>query len=67
MLTLFVSGGGGKFAPPLSYFNIALKQKQSFALMHPDFEPSLITRISRKFGVSGTTKSDVIFAFVRGT
>ena len=30
-------GRGGKFAPPLSYFNITPKQKQSFALMHPDF------------------------------
>ena len=30
--------GGGKFAPPLSYFNIAPKRKQSFALMHRDFE-----------------------------
>ena len=31
-------GGGGKFVPPLCYFNIAPKRKQSFALMHPDFE-----------------------------
>ena len=59
--------GGGKFAPPLSYFNIAPKRKQSFALMLPDFESNLITHIFRKFGVSGTTGSDVIFAFVRGT
>ena len=51
-LTLFVPGGGGKFAPPLSYFNIAPKRKQSFALMHPDFESNLITHIFRKFGVS---------------
>ena len=66
-LTLFVPGGGGKFAPPFSYFNIASKRKQSFALMHPDFESNLITHIFRKFGVSWTTGSDVIFAFVRGT
>ena len=65
-LTLFVPGGG-KFASPLSYFNIAPKRKQSFALMHPDFESNLITHIFRKFGVSRTTGSDVIFAFVRGT
>ena len=56
-----------KFAPPLSYFNIAPKQKQSFALMHPDFESNLITHIFRNFGVSRATGSDVIFAFVRGT
>ena len=36
------------------------------ALMHPDFESNLITHIFRKFGVSRTTRSDVIFAFVRG-
>ena len=65
-LTLFVPEGG-KFAPPLSYFNIAPKQKQSFALMHPDFKSKLITHIFRNFGVSRTTESDVIFAFVRGT
>ena len=59
--------GGGKFAPLLSYFIIAPKQKQSFALMHPDFESNLITHIFRKFGVSQTIGSDVIFAFVRGT
>ena len=59
--------GGGKFAPPLSYFNIAPKRKQSFALMHPDFESNLITHIFRKYGVSRTTGSDVIFAFVIGT
>ena len=59
--------GGGKFALPLSYFNIAPKRKQSFALMHPDFESNLITHIFRKFGVSRTAGSDVIFAFVRGT
>ena len=59
--------GGGKFAPPFSYFNIAPKRKQSFALMHPDFESNLITHIFRKFGVSRTTGSDVIFAFVKGT
>ena len=34
--------------------------------MHPDFESNLITHIFRKFGVSETTGSDVIFAFVRG-
>ena len=33
--------------------------------MHPDFEPKLLTHIFRKFGVSGTTESDVIFAFVK--
>ena len=64
-LTLFVPGG--QICPPLSYFNIAPKLKKSFALMHPDFEPNLITHIFRNFGVSGTTGSDVIFAFVRGT
>ena len=65
-LTLFVPGGAN-LPPPLSYFNIAPKRKQSFALMHPDFESNLITHIFRKFGVSRTTGSDVIFAFVRGT
>ena len=65
-LTLFVPGGG-KFAPPLSYFDIAPKRKQSFALMYPEFESNLITHIFRKFGVSWTAGSDVIFAFVRGT
>ena len=35
--------------------------------MHPDFVSNLITYIFSKFGVSGTTGSDVIFAFVRGT
>ena len=35
--------------------------------MHPDFESNLITHIFSKFGVSRTTESDVIFAFVRGT
>ena len=59
--------GGGKFAPSLSYFNIAPKRKQSFALMHPDFESNLRTHIFRKFGVSRTTGSDIIFAFVKGT
>ena len=34
--------------------------------MHPDFESKLITNIFRKFGVTLTTGSDVIFAFVRG-
>ena len=62
-----ICSGGGKFAPLLSYFNIAPKRKKSFALMHPDFESNLITHIFRKFGVSQTTGSDVIFAFVRGT
>ena len=64
VLTLFVQGG--KFAPPLSYFNIAPKRRKTFDLMHPDFESNLITHIFRKFGVSQTTGSDVIFAFVRG-
>ena len=67
LLTLFVLGGVGQICPPLSYFNIAPKRKQSFALMHPDFESNLITHIFRKFGVSQTTESDVIFAFARGT
>ena len=58
--------GRGKFAPPLSYL-ITPKLKQSFALMHPNFESKLITNIFRNFGVSRTTVSDVIFAFVRGT
>ena len=35
--------------------------------MHPDFESNLITHFFRKFGVSVTTESDVIFSFVRGT
>ena len=35
--------------------------------MHPDFKSNLITHIFRNFGVSRTTASDVIFAFVRGT
>ena len=58
---------GGQICPPFSYFNIAPKRKQSFALMHPGFGSNLITHIFRKFGVSWTTGSDVIFAFVRGT
>ena len=60
-------GGGGKFAPLLSYFDIAPKLNKTFALMHPDFEPNLITHSFRNFGVSRTTGSDVIFAFVRST
>ena len=67
ILNLFVPGGGGKFALPLSYFNTAPKLKKCFDLMHPDFELNLITHIFRKFGVSRTTGSDAIFAFVRGT
>ena len=35
--------------------------------MYPNFERNLITHFFSKFGVSGTTGSDVIFAFVRGT
>ena len=35
--------------------------------MHLDLESNLITHIFKNFGVSGTTGSDVIFAFVRGT
>ena len=35
--------------------------------MHPDFELNLITQIFKKFGVSLTTGSDVISAFVRVT
>ena len=35
--------------------------------MHPDFKSNLITHIFRKFGVSWTTGSDVIFTFVRDT
>ena len=42
------TGGGGKFVPLLSYFNIAPKQKKIFALMHPDFESNLITHIFKK-------------------
>ena len=61
ILTLLVSGGGGKFVPPLSYFNIAPKLKRSFPLMHPDFESNLIKHIFRKFGVCGTTGSDITF------
>ena len=57
----------GANLPLLSYFNIAPKLKQSFALMHPDVKSNLITHIFRNFGVSRTTESDVIFAFVRGT
>ena len=34
--------------------------------MHPDFESNLITHNFRNFGVSETTGSDVIVAFVRG-
>ena len=36
-LTLFVHKGR-QICPPLSYFNIAPKLKESLALMHPDFE-----------------------------
>ena len=35
--------------------------------MHIDFESNLITHIFKRFGVRGTTGSDVIFTFVRGT
>ena len=49
------------------YFNIAPNLNKSFALMHPDFKSNLMTHIFSKFGVSRTTGSDVIFAFVRGT
>ena len=58
---------GGQICPPLCYFNIVPKLRKIFALMHPDFESNLITNIFRNFGVSWTTGSDVIFAFVRGT
>ena len=58
---------GGANLPPLSYFHIAPKLKKRFAFMHLDFESNLITHIFRKFVVSRTTVSDVIFAFVRGT
>ena len=61
------TGEGDKLAPPFNYFNIALKLKISFALMHPDFESNLIIHNFEKFGVSRTTASDVIFAFVSGT
>ena len=50
-LTLFVPGG--QICPPLSYFNIAPKRKQSFALMHPDFESNLITHILESLGSAG--------------
>ena len=59
--------GGGQICPHLSYFIIAPKLIKIFALMHPDFESNLITHIFRKFGVSGTTGSDVIFVFVGDT
>ena len=32
--------------------------------MHPEFESNLITHIFRKFGASGKTESDVIFALL---
>ena len=32
------TGEGGKFALSLSYYNMALQLKKSFAFMHPDFE-----------------------------
>ena len=64
-LSLFVpGGGGGKFVPTLSYFNIVLTLQKSLALMHPDFKLNLITHIFRNFGVSRITGSDVIFSFV---
>ena len=56
-----------QICPPLSYFNITQKLKKCFALMYPDFKLNLIAHIFRKFVVCRTTKSDVIFAFVRGT
>ena len=59
--------GGGQICPPLNYFNIAPKLNKSFALIHPEFESNLIVHIFRKFEVSRTTGSDVIFAFVRDT
>ena len=55
-----------QICPPLRYFNIAPKGHKSFALMHPDFKSNLVTHICRKFGVSRTTGSDVIFDFVKG-
>ena len=60
-----ICNGWGEFAPHLSYFNIAPKLRKSFALMHPDCDQ--ITGIFRKFGVSRTIGSDIIFAFVWGT
>ena len=54
---------GRQIYPTLSYFIIASKLKKYFALMrHPEFESNLITHIFRKFGVSRTTESRVIFA-----
>ena len=35
--------------------------------MHPDVKANFLTHVLRNFGVSRTTGSDVIFAFVRGT
>ena len=57
--------GGGQICSPSSHFDIASKLKRSFALMHPNFKSNLITHIFRKFGVSQTSGSDIIFAFVR--
>ena len=58
-------GGMGQLCPPLSYSNKAPKRKQSYSLIYPDLESNLITHNFRKFGVSRTTGTDVIFAFVR--
>ena len=44
---------GGQICPPISYFNIAPKRKQSFALMHPDFESNLIHTFSETLGSAG--------------
>ena len=46
---------------------VAPKLKKSSALTHPDFESILIAHIFRNFGVSRTTGSEVIFAFVKDT
>ena len=59
-LALFVPGGGGKFAPSLSCFNIAPKLKQSFALMHPDFDSKFragqVRKLVRKSAIADSRK-----------
>ena len=57
---------GGKFAPTLSYFNIAPKQKK-FCLVATYFRMKFNNTHFQKLWGSRATENDVIFAFVRGT
>ena len=65
--TSIIFNNMGTIYGTLSYLNVASRLKKIFALMHPEFKSNLMTHIFRNIGVSQTTESDVIFAFVRGT